>query len=334
MFLVLLTTFALANPWLIKAPQANPQEYAVYLQNSDFEKISSVFLSCEAKNKLKELSQKAQIEFLGGDLSKAQNFYLDIVEQKWTCDWNENERQFISFAFFRLAQLESSSEKQTLWLTEAINFDDTYLPDVSLFPPPLIELSKNLQKQISKVRILLPEPVKKFSALLRNGRLIPLNQISLEERPGKARYTFISETYQPEKVFMSLKELETLSLSPRVLVSGDCEQPQIDPSLNSFGKVSVFYSMDCIKEINAINTAATSTTSASKIAMPSSILSEDIHAEHPTDLPQKNWIQRNGLWLGAVVVSSLLVNYYIQNQKQDQYVPVPTTTMHTQNSRQ
>lgn len=333
MFLLVWTTLAFANPWLIKAPQANPHEYAVYLQNSNFEKISTVFLACDGKNKLKEISQKAQIEFLEGDLEKAHNFYLEIVEQKWSCDWNESERPLISFAFFRLAQLENNTDKQAQWLEQALHFDDTYAPDVSLFPPPLLELAKQLRRQHPKVRILLPEIVKKFSAILRNGKFISLSQLSLEERPGVARYTLLSETYQSEKVFVSLKELETLSLSPQVLVAGDCEHPQVDPSLAAFGKVSVFFGIDCIKEVTSPQNTNSSTVTANKMAMPSSLLTENISSEMPAEEESKSWLRRNALWLGAVVVSSLAVNHYIQSQKQDQYVPVPTTTLHTQNSQ-
>lgn len=326
MFLHLFISLSLASQWLIKAPEAHPQEFAVYAQNSSHEKISSYFLKCDLKTSLHEDLKKGQILFLDGDLQKAKKYFLKVVEQKWGCDWEDDERQMISFSFFRLAQLEQEGPNPWRWIEEAIQFDDEYVPEESIFPPPMIQAYKQIVQKQSRVKITLPSFAKKFSTLLRNGRFMSLSQLTLQAQEGKARYTFVSDTYQTEKVFLNLKDLENLSLNPQALVYGTCENFQVHESLQWLSQVSVFYGLDCVKGPSQdIKTASTSNLNIG--TLPTTLADFQNRQRAPQETNTGTWLQRNGLWLGAVIAGSILLTAHLNNQDREQRVVIPTTTL-------
>ncbi len=306
--------------WLVKAPSANPQEFTVYNQNSDFQKISGYFLRCEEKNQILEDFKKAQILFLDGNLDKAKQQFLIVTEKKWSCDWAESERQLILFSFLRMAQIEQEAARQTQWLKQAVQFDSEWTPDPSVFPPPLISQFASVRRQSVVQKIVLPAFAQKFSALLRNGRFISLAQLSLEASSGKARFTFVSDTYQIETVFMTLSELEQLSLQPQPLVIGDCNDFQLSENLKWIENVSVFFALNCVK-------SSPQTSNSGAVAKIDSSLRLPTMPQAPQP-QQRSWIQRNGLWLGTAVVGSLLLSYHLKNQDRPQTVAVPTTTLY------
>ena len=311
--------------WLVKAPSANPQEFAVYSQNSDYQKISAYFVRCEEKNQILEDFKKAQILFLDGNLDKSKQQFLIVTEKKWSCDWAESERQMVLFSFLRLAQIEQESARQTQWLTQAVQFDSEWTPDPSVFPPPLIAQFSSLRRQTTAQKIVLPAFSQKYSALLRNGRFISLAQLSLEASAGKARYTFISDTYQIETVFITLLELEQLTLQPQPLVMGECNEFQLSENLKWIENVSVFFSLNCVKSSQQTSTA-TQVSAQLTAAKTGSSLRLPAMPEAPSQ--QKTWVQRNGLWLGTAIVGSLLLSYHLKNQERPQTVAVPTTTLY------
>lgn len=322
MFLNFLMSLAFASsPWVIKAPNADSQEFTVYMQNIAAEKISSYFLKCEYKRDLYEDFKKAQIQFLDGNIDQAKSLFEKVSEKKWSCDWADDERRLISFSLMRLAQLETNDSQRRQWLQDNIDFDDQLKPDESVFPPPLIKEFTSLQKQQSKQKITFPAFAKKFSAILRNGRFVSLAQITFEALPGKARYTFVSDSFQTEKVFLTLKELEGLSLEPQPLVYGDCENFQITESLRLLKNVSVFHGMDCIKG-QPSSEYRLSHASSPDIVLPS-FANETTASE-----TQRSWIQRNGLWVGTAILSSILIGYHLNKQNEPQAVSVPSTTLH------
>ncbi len=308
--------------WLVKAPSSNPQEFAVYSQNSDFQKISGYFLRCEEKDQILEDFKKAQILFLDGNLDKAKQQFLIVTEKKWSCDWAESERQIILFSFLRMAQIEQEPARQSQWLTLAVHFDSEWTPDASVFPPPLILQFASVRRQTMAQKIVLPTFAQKYSALLRNGRFISLAQLSLEADAGKARYTFVSDTYQIETVFMTLSELEQLTLQPQPLVMGDCNNFQLSENLKWIENVSVFFALNCVK-----TSQQTSTVISGTVAKIDSALQMPAMPQAPQP-QQQTWVQRNGLWLGTAIVGSLLLSYHLKNQDRPQTVAVPTTTLY------
>lgn len=323
MFLHLMLSLGFASTsWVIKAPGANANEFAVYAQNSSAEKISAYFLKCDVKKELYEDFKKAQIQFLDGNIEQAKTLFANVAEKKWSCDWTDDERKMISFSFLRLAQLENEGLLQQQWLQDAIDFDDQLKADESIFPPPIVKAFILLQKKQLPQKITLPNVVKKFSAILRNGRFMNLAQITLQAQPGKARYTLISDSYQVEKVFLTLSELEVLSLEPQPLVFGDCENFQIAESLRWLKNISVFHGLDCIKENHSTEKTLTSIPPKE-----TSLLASNDEMQSPLK-PQGSWIQRNALWVGTAIVGSLLIGYHLNRQNEPQAVAVPSTTLH------
>lgn len=326
MFLNLFVTTVFAAQWLVKAPTAHPQEFAVYAQNSQYEKISNYFLQCEVRSQLNDDLKKAQILFLDGDLQLAKDQFAKVVEKKWSCDWADDERKLISFSFLRLAQMTTNLEAQKNYLYEAIQFDESFLPDEALFPPPLVAVYKTLLQQLPRQKIVLPDFSKKFSALLRNGRFISLANLTLETQAGKARYTFVSDAYLPEKLFINLTELEALTVEPQPLAYGECESMQVHESLKWQTELHVFYSLDCIKGAQTKSSLAVNTMGSSSQIKDFATTTTPQMPE--PEAPKGTWLRRNGLWLGTAIVGSLLVSYHLKNQDKEQHVAVPTTTLH------
>jgi hypothetical protein len=320
MFLNLLIILNMVNAsWLVKAPSAHPQEFTVYSQNSDYQKISTYFLRCEEKSQLLEDFKRAQVLFLDGNLERAKQQFLIVTEKKWSCDWAESERQIILFSFLRMAQIEQEPPRQSHWLNQAVEFDTEWTPDNAVFPPPLIAQFSLVRRQTKLQKIVLPAFAQKFSALLRNGRFMSLSQLAIEANSGKARYSFVSDTYQIETVFVSLSELEQLSIQPQPFVVGDCDDFQLSENLKWIENVAVFHSLNCIKSSQKTTSEPMMANAASPLQLPAA----------PDSIPlQKTWIQRNGLWLGTVIVGSLLLSYHLNNQDRAQTVAVPTTTLY------
>lgn len=323
MFLNLLISIAFASPLLVKAPNANSNDFFVYSQNNEIQKISSKSLLCSVDVDLQRLLKEAQFHFLNGSLEKSRTTFQIIADNKWNCDWKDDERKIITFAFFRLAQMSSSDSEQIQYLTDAINFDDKLNPDEVIFPPPTVELYNKLKKQLFKKSITLPDFAKKYSYVLRNGQFMNLSSMTMDTYSLRARYTFVSDTYKTESFTVTAAELIQSSINPVPLIEGDCGNYKLTPEILALQQeIKIFFSNDCIVDSHSNSNEPLKTSarvSSQQIAFPDSF-----------PVPEKKtWIQRNYLWVGAAVVASLLIAHQIHENNEEQ-VTVPTTTFNNQ----
>jgi len=321
MFLHLLISLAMAAPasWLVKAPSANPHEFFVFAQNSADGKISQTLTACEQNGKITQLLKKAQFNFLNGSLDTARDEFSQISEMKWSCDWKEDERQIVVFSFFRLAQLSQVPSEQMNWLSEAIAFDDTVTPDVSVFPPPLVDLYRKTKEQMPRRQMLLPDSTKKFSSLLRNGKPVSLNALAFETYSMRARFTLVSDTYRPETVVLTPDEFQQYQIEPKALVDGTCDKFTVAEELKGISSYKVFFGPECVKE--------GVTTDSPAVAAAAAGLTPDLANQAPIGPRKKTWFERNLLWVGVAVVSSVAVAQMVKNnQGHDTYVR-PNTTL-------
>lgn len=323
MILNLLISWAFAGTIAVKAPSASSHEFFIYTQNNEAQKVSTHFLKCGKTIHLEQNLKEAQYHFLNSSLDKSMNMFKAIAENKWSCDWKDEERRVVAFALFRLAQLSSSEMDQIQHLTDALNFDDSIAPDESIFPPPIVTLYKKLKRQLTKKSFTLPSFAKNYSYVLRNGRFISLSQPVLEVYSLRARYTFISDAYKPETLVVTAEDLSSRSLEPHPWVQGDCKNPRLSDELtDTQQEVKVFFSTDCIATLGGSSQSPLASNNYDSLRVPPSTLSQSMPAAE-----KKSWLRRNYVWVGAAVVSSLLIAHQIQKNNEPQRVVVPTNTV-------
>jgi hypothetical protein len=331
MFLALLISWSFAatpTTWLVKAPQANPQEFFVFAQNSADMKVSQAFSTCPHSATLYQLIKEAQFSFLSSSLDVAEKKFSQIAELKWSCDWKEDERKIITFSFFRLSQMAQTPSEQMNYLTEAIAFDEDFSPNPSIFPPPIVEMYKNTKAHMQRHQLLLPEFAKKFSSLLRNGKFISLNSLTTNTYSLRARLTFLSDSYRPETFILTPVDLQSRQVDPRPLVEGSCDHFVLAEELKGIGTSKIFFSPDCIR-----NGKDMSTKDAGSLANADSSFSGGLSgAINEAQFPErkKSWIERNLLWVGAVVVSSIAISLVVKNHQDSETVVTPSNTLRTQ----
>lgn len=84
------------------------------------------------------LNKIAELEFLEGDLSKAQNTYKQITDLALDESWSDETRKIMFQSFFRLAQIDKGHEKE--WTTKAFVFASDLEPNIKTTPQTLIKL--------------------------------------------------------------------------------------------------------------------------------------------------------------------------------------------------
>jgi hypothetical protein len=330
MILNLLLSVSFAATLLVKTPKASPHDYFIYAQNNEVEKISSHFLKCDKSVALRQTFKQAQYHFLNGSLEKSHSLFKEISEQKWDCDWKDEDRKIISFSYFRLAQLSKNEIEQIQQITDAINFDDSTKPDQAIFPPPVFKLYTQVHNELKKHSFSWPAFAKNYSYVLRNGQFISLSSPALETYSLRARYTFVSDSYKLETFTMTFEEILNRELEPRPWVVGDCHSGKIDNELLSETEsIKIFYDNICIEEVGKPSSIQN---------LPILAASNPLGAKDALSVStgkRKSWLQRNYLWVGAFVVGSLVIaNQVKHSNESSQTVLVPTTTYMSESNSQ
>jgi hypothetical protein len=146
---------------------------------------------------LKHTYLEAQSEMLKSEISQLSDHWHEVVNYAYKADWEELDREMISIAFLRLAQLAPSSLETRKYILQAIEFDDQYKPDTQIFQPPIVEEFFKIKTQSRKLNISCAR-FKGFTFVLVNGSRNNIeNKSSLSLQNGVKRVTFISPTYLP-----------------------------------------------------------------------------------------------------------------------------------------
>jgi len=299
----------------VKAPQANPHEFYVFAQNSEHKKVSQAFTQCPYSSEIQQTLREAQYSFLNSSLEKAQEKFSEISEKKWNCDWSELDRKAIVFTLFRLAQLTQLPSMQMNYLAEAINFDDSILPDKQVFPPPLVKLYHDTKKKMEVKEVLLPNFAQKYTALLKNGKFHSLANLSFKTYSLRSRITFVSDSYKAETMIILPEELQKTSLTPVPLVDGDCKNMKASSELSSLDDYKVFFSADCVVSSNNPILQAQGLPGIPTLE---------------TSVPRKKtWVERNWVWLGIAVAGAAIAIHQANQDDEPQTVRVPSTTFQT-----
>ncbi len=263
------------------------QSYIQYLQNQT------------NKNKLtlENTFKRAQFEFLQGSLEKAADLFKQLTEMQHQARWSLTEQKIIHYAFLRLAQLRPTDTKS--WLRKAFLFNPKVKVDENLFPPPLVDHYKSLQKSTPVNVWTLPKRVENFDQVFINGRPLPKGVTFFRYRPGRVRMDLLSNIYQPVTLVTDLKDLESTKVTLHPLATGTCQAP------NFHFKASQKFRLlneDCLSG----KAAVTGTQTLSKWQ------AATVKPEQGPSILKNKWF-----WVGVSVIATGLTLHSL-NQKESQ----------------
>ncbi len=228
--------FKQKNIW-IKSPQMSLQEFKASVQALGPSHISY------AQNKLSKTREQikafqlkkklvlAQEFYLSGEEAKAIKAFKQITDLALSADWDEEERRIILYSFLRQAQIEKDLEKRKALLLSTSNFtvfeiNSTNYPDYELFPPPLMEELKLIQRKVNFLSMNWKNIFPDHQIILINGIQIKKNE-KLKIPQSFYRISAFSSSHLSWSKKLNLSELLSQKIKTDRLTKGSCENLQI-----------------------------------------------------------------------------------------------------------
>ena len=311
-FLVWIFFFGASPLWaqslIVQGGKASLQDYEKYLaKHPDKQSYVENYLG-QTDPLISELMahlKKAQYEFLDGSLEKAMEIFRKIIKMRHMRDWPLEAQKSVYYAFFRRAQLLKNKQARRSLIREAIFFSPHWVPDLKLFPPPLVEEFEKIRGTVNEKIWPLPRGAEKFEQLLVNGRVVEKSGSFIKTHPGTQRFSFISNRYKPVHIVADIQTLSTSTLPLTLLAPGDCQNPRFMDELKNRKNTFVFYSPNCIVSSHQ----GLSLQRPSLFIEPISIKKRTLQASQS---PLRSWI-----WAGVGVLS-IFVTWQLLREDQPQ----------------
>ena len=295
---------------LIRSNETSLTEFSAYAKTKSIKTYAEYQLEQNRKMPrpvvLKSLLKQAQIDFLSYEPERSKKSFRRITEYIHAFDWNEEERKIIFYSLFRLAQLEKDSQKQRLFLQEALVFGMDLRLDLQVFPPPLVNIYLHLKTQASFVSLNLKKLFPWHEIVLVNGKVYS-NKERVTLPYGMYRVSAFSSSHKSRTQILSLSQLVLKALKTEPLVSGSCQKPVFNP-VSELKKhhTHILFPNFCIW--NSLKEQVANTKE--------SILPADINKmEEDLEEPQKQskWGEEEWLLLGVAVLAVGVTTVLILN---------------------
>lgn len=305
---------------LIRASSAPFNQYAAWIATHSTDhtwvaELEKQHPSVHSSTQLLELAESAQKAFLTGSLIDAKKKFIAMSDLSHTEDWHKPQREAITYAMLRVAQLETNHQR-SLFLKKAaqFGFDIHFAPEV--FPPPLMKewghelmIAKKSSMKISKLK-----DFEGFDILKIDGRPYPIHDSeSLMMTPGVHRVSLLANHAQYFSQKINGSQLQVMKIKPDILIAGSCEHPVVPNDIH-FAFSAIFEST-CIRHFNGL-----AWDSDFHIKLDKLDLQNDNFHNSPVNLSRSespNLHSRQWLWLGAsAVVLTSLILVYKNNQAQ------------------
>ncbi|MBX7232010.1 MAG: hypothetical protein K1X29_07985 [Bdellovibrionales bacterium] len=309
------------NVVLIQAGTANESDFNAYVKAHSNEGLES-FSAWWLKNRIplateKELQvrfEKAQEEYLNGNLLKAKKLLLQLTEMELTEDWRREERKIFSYAYLRLAQLEYQPEAKRDLVQKARRGLHLKL-DPSLFPPPLWkEFSASQFNAKSLENILLENIFPMVRYLLIDGNPYPsIKPLQIPRDNLKHRFTLVFDHAPPLSRIVTWEDFFNWNPNPISWVDGDCDHwswaQNSTPNIN----YKIFFSDQCPqgKTLQVPKIISNANHSSLKELSLKTIPLSKLSTPSPTS-PQSLW-KNKWLWISIGVLGA---GIYTLNQKE------------------
>ena len=216
----------------VKSVYSSYPEFLVFIESSNSASYADYLIRQQrkqAKNfKLKEQLLKAQELFLSGEDKRAVQAFRGISSLAYRADWDEEDRRIIMYSLLRLAQFEEEPEQRKALLLSASDFfifeinEETY-SDYSLFPPPLIEELKEIQKKKNILSLNWTKIFPNHEIILLNGQ--KLEKYKIPSLPQAVyRITALSSSHKTWGKNISLSKLARQIIETASLTTGTCQK--------------------------------------------------------------------------------------------------------------
>lgn len=283
--------------------------------------VEKNLVSEEIKENLRQAFLSAQESFLKSELQQIAEAWQEVVGFAFKADWAQPQREMISIAYLRLAQMAESSEKTKLYVASALNFDPTYVPDHHLFPPPLVEIYEAMRKKI----VFISVPTKGFqgfSTLLVNGRAHPFSgrtDVALDL--GLKRITLVSAMYEPVSRVLEAEDLKNFS-PQRVPAKNPSKDVQLTVTAKSTSTKIVESKVGRLRPVGHLNTIG-----PLPVSLTPSIdaISPEALAQGHTPTPDSSsraFYQKKNFWISAGLIAGALI--ILQNSQKEKSDHAPT----------
>jgi len=258
---------------------------------------------------LKDLLLKAQEHYLSGEITLALKGFQKITSLSLLADWNEEQRKTILYAFLRRAQNETNLHKKQALLISASQFildaiTTDYL-DYSLFPPPLLEQLKEIQKQQILVSLPLKQLFSHYEIVLINGKRISLEQKNIKIPSASYRVTALSSSHKSWTKIIPISYLLTQNIKTHSLTTGYCKNIKLKQNNND---MKIFYNKDCHKK------------HLKDLKMPATLLDHSLNTfKHHSSKTNAafSFVKTHKTWflIGSTVITTSLMLWFVNHQK-------------------
>lgn len=302
---------------LVQAPGAPILDYRAALKAdpaavSPAKYYTGAHPSFSARDRLLNLYGEAQKAFLEKSKEEARARFLDVIGLLKEEDWARSDREVFLNSYFRVAQLELEPEKQDAWVAQALLVGQDLTPGADLFPPPLLNKFKQLNRELPRVQVPERWFDEGWSVILFNG--VPCTRLSCQGPPAvpaEVRITFVSDQWLPFTIQTHTSEITDLQPKRIAWVGGSCEKPQFHNRADWKDK-KAFWNMDC--------EAPGKTAIAVSVPAPSA--KEDFPAM-PIREKSPEFYKSKWFWAAAGVLTAAVLIAGSQKHKQEKE---PTTT--------
>jgi hypothetical protein len=289
-----------AAPIVILGEGGLPIEFLRYIErnrltNTYLQNQKNIVAKNSAKFRVQEQFINGKSALLKGLSDLAKSYFFDLAAKSQQGDWTAGEQILITHSFLLLAEISKTNPEKKYWVTRALGFSLGEISDLDSVSPSTRELIQQTKRESTPLALPI-SLVQDWDVILINGKEIGKDFDRLKVIPDTYRMTFLSSRYQT--VTLSTHSNQFMNLNPEksLLVSGSCENPQLQISpKNSY---QVFFSEKCVREWN------NEWDRQNIKLLPDYKITSPANFETPKPFYKTNWFWGSLLLIGVVVAVS------------------------------
>ncbi|RYZ79349.1 MAG: hypothetical protein EOP06_27380 [Proteobacteria bacterium] len=240
-----------ASP-VVAVPGVSLAEIKAYATSRDrlplSEYLEAARPGSDRERELKTRFQRAQKFWLSGDTDEARAEFRGLTELSLKADWKTPQREVLQAAHLRLAQTSASGTEKNSWLESAVRYFGDLPPDLSLFPPPLIEDFNETKHRLldGAVEFEAWEVFPDSRFVIVDGRKISTtDRRAIPLAAGLHRVTALSDTHVAITEFLTVNQLRLFRASPAALIEGSCATAKLKVDLPEVGFPELYSGQKC-----------------------------------------------------------------------------------------
>ncbi len=240
----------------------------------------------------------AKALLLKGDSEAARPFFHEIIALSLDYDWPPADQMLITHAFLSLAEISKSTEEKRFWVKRALTFSLGEIPEVSALSATTQRLINEIWSQEARALNFPVTVLNAWEIILVNGRSLDLNRLAGQKIiPDSYRLTFLSDQLLPHSEVRHSQQFETINFQQKFIVSGSCDNPQLDNAVNKNQKYIAIFSTECQREWSG----------GWKLKPNSKFLPEYNLISRPEPVAESRYKSRNSIIWGSIFLIGAIV---------------------------